>query len=377
MLLHDIWLAELEGMTLLQKHRLLERHQDPEALYHSDILKDKDLSKAEKILTLCQKKRIGILPLSDERYPARLRNTPDAPLVLYYAGTLPDWEERPFIGVVGTRKVSDYGLQVSHQMGFQIALCGGMVVSGGASGADTAAMRGAMEAGCPVVGVMGTGLDTVYPRENRDFFASVIRRGGCLLSEYAPASRSAPWHFRARNRIISGISNGTLVVEAPEKSGALVTARFALEQGRDVFVVPGNINTAACEGSNRLLQEGATPVFTGWDVVSGYAFLYPGKLQKDAKTPPLPRENGEKREMTRKKSIDNGENSAYSVVENNRPPLSEDEKAVLAQLTGSAQEPADLIAQLDMPSGKVLSALTMLTVKGLARKHPGGRYSLK
>ncbi len=377
MLLHYIWLAELEGLTLLQKHRLLERYEDPEALYNSNTLKDQDLRKAEKILALCQKKRIGILPLVDDRYPAKLRNTPDAPLVLYYAGTLPDWEERPFVGVVGTREVSDYGLQISRQMGYQIAACGGTVVSGGASGADTAAMRGAMEAGFPVVGVMGTGLDTVYPPENRNFFASIIRQGGCLLSEYPPSSKTVRWHFRERNRIISGVSNGTLVVEAPRKSGALVTARYALEQGRDVFVVPGNINTAACEGSNRLLQDGATPVFTGWDVVSSYEFLYPGKLQNVTETPPIPERNSEKRETARKKSIDNGEKSAYSVVENKAPSLSEDEKAVLAQLTGSPQEPAELIAKTGMPTGKVLSNLTMLTVKGLACKHPGGRFSLK
>lgn len=376
MLLHYLWLAESKELPLLRKHRLLEQYQDPEVLYNSGILKDKDLGGAEKILTLCQKKHIGILPLSDARYPAKLRNTPDAPLVLYYAGTLPDWEERPFIGVVGTRKVSDYGLQVSHQMGYQIAACGGRVVSGGASGADTAAMRGAMEAGTPVVGVMGTGLDTVYPPENRNFFASVIRQGGCLLSEHAPASQSAPWHFRERNRIISGLSVGTLVVEAPQRSGALATARYALDQGRDVFVVPGNINTAACEGSNRLLQDGATPAFTGWDVVSSYEFQYPGKLQNAPKTPLLQREKSEKQETARKKSIDNGEISAYSVVENNRPDLSEDEKAVLSRLTDFPQEPAEIIAKTAMPTGKVLSALTMLTVKGLACKHPGGRFSL-
>ena len=377
MLLHYLWLALSKETTLLQKHRLLERHGDVCSLYNSNTFKDKDLKEAERILALCQKKKIGILTLADERYPARLRNTPDAPLALYYVGKLPDWEERPLIGVVGTRKVSDYGLQISHQMGYQIASCGGVVVSGGATGADTAAMRGAMEAGFPVVGVVATGLDTVYPPENRNFFVSVIRQGGCLLSEYPPSSKIERWHFRERNRIISGISNGTLVVEAPQRSGALVTARYALEQGRDVFVVPGNINTAACEGSNRLLQDGATPVFTGWDVVCGYGFQYPEKLKNKVKTPPVLTQNSEKRETARKKSIDNGENSAYSVVENKSLSLSQDEKAVLAQLTSAPQEPAELIAQSGLPSGKVLSALTMLAVKGLVTKHPGGRFGRK
>lgn len=377
MLLHYLWLAESKETTLLQKHRLLEQFEDVSTLYHSNQLADKDLGRAEKILDLCQKKRIGILPLNDERYPAKLRNTPNAPLVLYYVGKLPDWEDRPLIGVVGTRSVSDYGMQTSRLMGYQIAACGGMVISGGASGADTAAMQGAMEAGLPVIGVVATGLDTVYPPENRNFFVSVIRQGGCLLSEYPPSSKVERWHFRERNRIISGISNGVLVVEAPNKSGALVTARYALEQGRDVFVVPGNINTAACEGSNHLLQEGATPVFTGWDVVCGYDFLYPGKLQNEIKSPPFLTQNSKKQEITQKKTIDNSEKSAYSVVENKAVSLSEDEKAVLAQLSDSPIEPAELIARLNLPTGKVLSMLTMLAVKGLVIKHPGGRFSLK
>ena len=144
-----------------------------------------------------------------------------------------------------------------------------------------------------------------------------------------------------------------------------------------MFVVPGNINTAACEGSNRLLQDGATPVFTGWDVVSSYEFQYPGKLQNAPQPPSFQGGKSEKRETARKKSIDNSGNSAYSVVENNRPDLSEDEKAVLSRLTDSPQEPAEIIAKTAMPTGKVLSALTMLTVKGLACKHPGGRFSLK
>ena len=173
----------------------------------------------------------------------------------------------------------------------------------------------------------------------------------------------------------------------------MITARWALEQGRDVFVVPGNINTITCEGSNALLQEGATPVFCGWDVVSNYEILYPGKLTKHRKTPlytgekttakvaqttQMPTEKLPDEEIRRKKFIDNEENSTYSVVlENKKPALGNEEQAVLAQLTREPKETAELIAKLNMPSGKVLSLLTMLTVKGLAVKHPGGRFSLK
>ena len=391
MLLYWIWFSEL-NIPMTEKHRLLSRFGDPETLYHSGENQDKDLQGAEEILRKCNAKNIRLLPIDDAAYPARLRNTPDAPVLLYYKGILPDWNSVPFIGVVGTRKASAYGLQVAHQMGAQIAQSGGFVVSGGASGIDTAAMQGALDAGSPVIGVLGCGVDVVYPRHNRKLFEAVVQNG-CLISEYPPEAQGIPWHFPARNRIISGMSNGTLIVEAPQKSGALITARWALEQGRDVFVVPGNINTVTCEGSNALLQEGATPVFCGWDVVSNYEILYPGKLTKHRKTPlytgekttakvaqttqiPFEKPTGE--ETCRKKFIDNEENSTYSVVlENKKPALSNEEQAILAQLTREPKETAELIAKLNMPSGKVLSLLTMLSIKGLAVKHPGGRFSLK
>ncbi len=383
---------------MTQKHRLLERFADPQELLHlngetlqSLGIQNIDLSEAERIAGRCAKKNIGLLPITHPAYPGRLRNTADAPILLYYKGILPDWDDVPFIGVVGTRKASAYGLQVAHQMGSQIAYCGGMVISGGASGVDTAAMQGALDAGCPVVGVLGCGVDVVYPRHNRRLFDTVVKTG-CLISEYPPGEQGKPWHFPARNRIISGISNGILVVEAPKKSGALITANHALEQGRDVFVVPGNINTPACEGSNTLLQDGAIPVFSGWDVLREYDFLYPGKLhqigtrslysgekplQKVAQTPVVPEKNREEICAAQKKDIDNRGNSTYIELENTHPALNQEEQAVLDQLTRQPQEPAELMAKLDMPSGKVLSALTMLTVKGLVYKHPGGRVSLK
>ena len=389
MLLYWVWFSEL-NKTAADKHRLLSRYKDPESLYHSSEIaaEDKSLLAAKEIMGKCDTKGISLLPIDDPAYPARLRNTPDAPLLLYYKGVLPVWEEVPFIGIVGTRKASGYGLQIARQMGSQIAQSGGIVVSGGASGIDTAAMEGALAAGCPVVGILGCGVDVVYPRSNQKLFEQVQEKG-CLLSEYPPETQGIPWHFPARNRIISGVSNGALIVEAPQKSGALITARLALEQGRDVFVVPGNINTISCEGSNALLQEGAMPVFSGWDVVRNYEVLYPGKLKKPAKnavftqeiTPAKvaePVQIPQKEKDSRKKFIDNKENSTYSVVlENTKPALNNEEQAVLALLTRDPMEASEVIAKLEMSSGKVMSLLTMLSVKGVVLKHPGGRYSLK
>ena len=406
MLLYWIWLSELKNVSLLQKHRLLEKFGSPEELYHTDravlqnldisqsvqqALQEKDLRPAERILRACADLEIGLLPLTDVAYATKLRNTTDAPLLLYYKGILPDWESRPFVGIVGTRKATAYGLQTARQMGRQIASSGGVVVSGCAAGGDAAAMWGALEANAPVVGILGGGVDVVYPAQNRKLFQAILSQGGCLFSEYPPGSEPLPWHFPERNRIISGLSNGILVVEAPKKSGTLITARHALEQGRDVFVVPGNINTASCEGSNLLLQEGAMAVLSGWDVLCTYEYLYPGKLTPRLKThdfnrgqmntnvaqnPVTPAPDMEKREKTRKKLVDKQPISSYSVLENKEIVLTEIEQTVLAQLTTEPQEPAELIAKLSLPAGKVLSALTMLTVKGIVRKHPGGRISI-
>lgn len=403
MLLYWIWFAEMKNISLLQKHRLLQQAGDPETLYHSSAdrwdvsdkiktaLQDKNLTPAETILADCKAKGIGILPLSDLAYPSRLRNTPDAPLVLYYKGILPEWDSVPFIGAVGTRKASVYGLQIACRLAGQITRSGGYIISGGAAGADTAAMQGGLDAGGRVVGVLGCGVDVVYPRSNKNLFAALLENG-CLLSEYPPGTEPLPWNFPARNRIISGISSGVLVVEAPVKSGALITARYAMEQGRDVFVVPGNIDNASCAGSNQLLQEGAAPVFSGWDVLVNYEFLYPGKLKKHkiepfyvnqesparvAENRSAPAHKSDKTETARKNSVDNGPVSAYSVLNTEQIALNEDEQAVMALLTHRPQEPADLMARLTMPSGKVLSTLTMLSIKGLVQKYPGGRVSLK
>lgn len=402
-----IWLAELKKLSLLQKHSLLEQFGSAEALYRAEdahlqereialpvrqALQTKDLSWAQKILDTCTNRNIRVLSVADSAYPSKLRNIPDAPIVFYYKGKLPDWEDRPFAGIVGTRKCTAYGLQVAKRMGGEIAACGGCVISGCAEGVDAAAMQGALDMGYPVTGVLGNGVDIVYPPCNRRLFQRILLQDGCLISEYPPGTKPQRWNFPARNRIISGISSGVLVVECPAKSGSLITARCALEQGRDVFAVPGNIDTPACEGSNRLLQEGATAVMSGWDMISTYEFLYPDKLKKCSGLPLNNRERtlakvaqdtrilteiSEKGEIARKKSIDNPPISTYSVLENNGQDLSGDEKALLEQMTGQPQEPADLIDKLPFPAGKVLSLLTMLTVKGLVQKHPGGRVSRK
>ena len=348
MLIHWLWFATRTGMGDKMKRVLLSHFEDPEEVYFAPELEferfedlsgsavesmmDKDLTPCEEILQTCQDKGIHILTFRDAAYPNRLRNIPDPPMVLYYKGTLPVFDELPVIGVVGTRKASAYGLTAAKRLGYQIAACGGTVVSGMATGIDGVAMKGALTAGGRVVGVLGCGADVIYPHSNRWLYADA-EKYGCLLTEFPPGTAPLGRNFPRRNRIISGLSCGVLVVEAPEKSGALITARLSADQGRDVFVVPANIDVESAMGSNALLRDGAIPVSSGWDILSEYRYEFPGKVLKSrkmvtltaspeelsreretpakvAQEPKKPAQTAPKKEPARKKVIDNGEKSA-------------------------------------------------------------------
>ena len=416
MLIHWIWLHHRPGFGPRTKAQLLEHFRDPEAVYYADeealgqlglssdvraALLDKNLDSSEKILEDCQKKRLNILTLQDAAYPSRLKNIPDPPLVLYYKGQLPDFDGVPVVGVVGTRKASAYGLTVAKRMGYQIGKCGGLVVSGMAYGIDGLAMSGALTAGAKTVGVLGCGADIVYPQSNRSLFRDV-ERYGCILSEFAPGQNAAKWTFPMRNRIISGLSCGVLVVEAPEKSGALITARLALEQGRDVFAVPGNIDMPTCAGSNALLRDGAIMVSSGWDVLSEYESLFPDKIHREdapcrqraypqeiarqegettpakvAQSPRIPEETTHLKKNLEKKSIDKEPVEAYSDVNVDLSRLSEDEQRIVLCLKNGQRLVDDVIAETGMTTGKLLAVLTMLELKGVIRRLPGKRISLK
>ena len=408
-----IWFAMLPALRIELKLALLERFSDPEDIYNAttdalsrtegitpealQALENKDLRESRRICEVCRRKNIGILAIGDSNYPSRLRNIADPPVVLYYRGKLPNFEEVPVISVVGTRKATAYGLNTARTVSRQIAACGGLVASGGAAGVDTMAMQGALEAGAPVVGVLGCGVDVVYPKSNGLLFAKTVEQG-CLLSEYPPGTQPLPWHFPQRNRILSGIANGVLVVEAPERSGALITARQALEQGRDVFVVPGNIDVVTCAGSNALLQDGAAPVFSGWDAVREYEAIYPGKLQRREALNPLQEvvlSNGVQDRNTAakvaqkspysknmeftadKKGIDNSASSNYSGIDTPAPVLTQEEREIVRHLGPEPRAVDDVIAELGQPAGKLLSQLTMLALKGVVVNHPGKRVSLK
>ncbi len=401
MLVHWIWFASLPKLTLQQKITMLEHFSDPEEIYHTQqfgdlpekvtqVLEDKDLTFARQVVKSCAEKHISILTMGDAAYPGKLRNIPDAPLVLYYKGVLPDFDGQPVIGVVGTRKASAYGMNNARQMSRQIAACGGLVVSGGAFGIDAMALEGALDVGQQTVAVLGCGADVVYPKSNRTLFER-IEKNGCLLSEYIPGTEPRTWQFPERNRIISGLSDGVLVVEAPEKSGALITAGMAFEQGRDVFAVPGNIDVANYAGSNALLQERAAAVMSGWDVVKTYAHLYAGvekrepvlqKAYEDRVDPLQLMVAEEKKTLTisrqpDKKDVDNPKNSAYIDVDTVLPQLDPEERQIVSCLDSTPKPVDAVIEQAGLPASRVLSVLTRLALKRVVINHPGRLVSVK
>ncbi|MBQ1622586.1 MAG: DNA-processing protein DprA, partial [Selenomonas sp.] len=200
-------------------------------------------------------------------YPESLAAIYQPPLVLYVRGSLPSDAEG--LGIVGARRFSRYGEGIAEKLGEELAASGFCVVSGAARGIDSAAHRGALRTGCTVA-VLGCGVDIAYPAENRRLLADIVASGGAILSEYAPGTPPLPAFFPARNRIISGLSKGVIVVEAAERSGSLITAQLALDEGRDVFAVPGSIYSPTSQGCHRLIQQGAKLVTSVRDVLEEY-----------------------------------------------------------------------------------------------------------
>lgn len=403
MLEHWLWLAHRPGINEHLKALLLQFFGSPEQVYSAGqgeyasvpgltpagkkALADKDLAPFEAALETCRQKGIRILTYEDQEYPWRLKNIYHPPLVLYYKGSLPAFSGTPVIGLVGTRKCSAYGFSVAKRLGGEISACGGLVVSGLAEGIDAAAMSGALQAGYPTVGVLGTGVDVVYPACNKALFAQV-EQNGCLLSEFLPGTRAFKWNFPRRNRIISGLSVGVVIVEAPERSGALHTARAALEQSRDLYAVPGNVDLPSFAGSNQLLREGACPVCCGWDVMSEYTSLFPDKIREvhfraEGASPaaePTPRQTIKKKEPKqpeRKKDIDNTPAAAYIDLNTALQGLPEQERAIVSCLTEGEKLVDEVIAATGIPSGQFLRQLTMLELKGLIVRLPGNRLALR
>lgn len=299
---------------------------------------------ADRELDRCRDLGVTVVTVDDEAYPDSLRRLPGAPLALYLRGTFPSLEGA--VAVVGTRRCSTYGRRVAHDLGCRLSQIGLAVVSGGASGIDGAAHSGALDGGFPTVAVLGTGVDRVFPRGHEDLFRSIAAKGA-LVSEYPLGTEARPWRFPRRNRIIIGLASRLVVVEAPKRSGAMITARLALEASREVWVVPGRLGEGVCEGSNRLLFDGAFPLVDLDEFVG-----LNGQRQLSLFDPPsLPAPT---------RSLQ----------------LSEEEKRLYFILRDRGERAVDnLAAQGKMGAADVVRILSLLAARGLVYSSGPGRWS--
>ncbi len=320
------------------------------------------LSEALKIMAECKENKIDIIGYGSEKYPYCLSVLEDAPIVLYVKGTMPDFDNTPSICIVGPRKVSDYGKKAAYSLGYRLSASGFTVVSGGAVGTDTYAHAGALKADGKTVICLGCGILSEYLPENKNL-RDTVTDNGCLISEYPPHSEPNRYTFPVRNRIMSALSLGTVVIEAPIKSGALITARHANEQGRDVFVVPGSPNKREYVGSNALLRDGAKPLLDVSDIFNEYIVRFPDKINVEkafSKSPISVKEH---------KKQENFKKNQKKLPET----LSNEAKIVYNYLNKQIFFPEEITIS-DLSDGMLLSALTELEMEFLIKALPGGKY---
>ena len=392
-----LWLASLKGIPAQIKLSLLYYFGSPERVFMAEsgeyllvdgmtraaaeLLEDKSMREANRILGECERLGLRVLTLHDAEYPDRLRNIYDPPIVLYVKGRLPLFDDEVAIAMVGPRKASDYALRTGEQLSYQLASHGAVVVSGLAAGGDAAAHKGALRAGGFTAAVIGGGHDIVYPYENRFLYEDIAVRG-VILSEYPPGTPHDGKHFPVRNRIISGLSLGVVVTEAGLRSGTLITASRALDQGRDVFAVPGRIDDSACAGSNRLLRDGAMVVTEAWDILVHYESLYPHKLHGRGAHEAV--RFGGQGEETAETVPQKKKDEPVEIAEPTLPKLeldgdhglNNDQIVILRALEGKMMQVDDIIETTQIPTRQVLSALTVLEIEGFVTQHSGKRFAL-
>ncbi|MCL1877674.1 MAG: DNA-processing protein DprA [Defluviitaleaceae bacterium] len=304
----------------------------------------RSLEYIEKLLGELEKRGIAYFSRDSERYPSMLREIPDAPVGIFCMGTLPP-DDAPKVAIIGSRKCSEYGLMAARVFSRPLAEAGVVIVSGMARGVDSMAHRGALLGRGKTIAVLGCGVDVVYPAENREL-RDKIAENGCIISEYPPGTTPQAYFFPARNRIISGLSQGVLVTEAGKKSGTLITVTQAIEQGREVFAVPGNISSRLSEGTNDLIRDGATPVSDHADI------LFALKISRK-------------------------EENASDEGREKKIALAPDEKQVYDTLSFDPVGMDELLAKTGLDLGRVMLMLTQLEIKGRAEKVAGARYIKK
>ncbi|MBR2019569.1 MAG: DNA-processing protein DprA [Clostridia bacterium] len=437
-----IWLSEALGAANRDFKTLIDLYEGPYELFHVEeeeldrvqnisertrsALANKSLQRATEVMDCCERFGIGILSYSDPQYPPALRSIKTPPVLLYYRGTVPDFGSSLSIAMVGTRRMSAYGLQSAYKISYELAAAGAVVVSGMAAGIDGVCAAASLAAEGGTVAVLGCGLDVVYPKHHKKLMEEISKRG-LILSEYPPGTRPNSYHFPIRNRLISGLSQGTVVVEAGLGSGSLITAREAILQGRDVFALPANVGSEGAEGTNGLLRDGARLVLGAQDILKPYQYVFAKVLKPErlaqaqtrsaadfhylermgvieltskSKEPPSPVRAAEpenlpkKRVASRKKTLDNRAEEEAAVKpspqeavakaqcpmhaptpDETLSSLSAVQLEVLRAIPDDRAISADALCGLGHPHGDVIAALTMLEILGLVQKLPGALYT--
>ena len=356
------WLAlsRVPGVGNVIYKRLIEKFHDPENVFHSD---PHELKKVEGIrpttikvitknfrgndwvnkeLDQIEKQGITILTLNDELYPHILKTIYDPPPILYVKGEIQQ-KDSLSLAIVGSRSASTYGKDIAQRLAQSLTRRGFTIVSGLARGIDTAAHKGALKAGGRTLAVFGSGIDVIYPRENKSLAEKIIKNGA-VISEFPFGTPPEAAHFPSRNRIISGLSLGTVIIEASFRSGSLITARLALEQGREVFAVPGNIDSPWSKGTNRLIKEGAKLIMNPEDIIEEVLPQYeePGRL-------------GNRNTLDLKK-------------------LTPESKKILGLMEANPIHIDTLIRESDLSTSQVSSLLLDLELKGLVKQLTGKMF---
>ena len=380
-MIYLIWLQNVLGFSNKRAYLALKEYKNAETIYNLtesqlknskiftkkdiELISNKDLSSAKNIIRECNENNIEIICFGDKKYPLYLSEIDNPPIVLYIKGNLPNFNEKPSVAIVGSRDVSEFGKRAAYSLGYRLAKLGFIVVSGGALGTDTYAHAGALKAGGETVLCMGCGILSNYLIKNKDLRNNVTL-GGCLLTEYSPNTSASKYNFPIRNRIMSGLTLGTIVIEAKEKSGSLITARLASEQGRDVFVVPNIPGDPYYIGSNALLRDGAKPLLDISDVYNEYISRFPDKINI---------ENAYSQPIIVKKSVvetKNNENNE-KIQKNLNETLSKEAKIVYNYLDKQKFVPEDF-KNSGLSASQILSALTELEMEFLIKAVPGGMY---
>ena len=387
---YKVWLAEKKSMTADKIILLLKAFSGLKQIYEAKSYKgldfltagdkkelsDKNIVTAQGIVEKMITLKGEILFYTDRDYPYMLRYIADAPCILYARGLRPIWDKLVNIAVVGTRRYTNYGERAARTICSELAKNGVTIVSGMARGIDSIAGEAALDAGGRTIAVLGCGVDIVYPAEN-EYLMQRIMHNGTVLSEYPPGTSPDGWRFPKRNRIMSGLSRGVLVVEAPKKSGALITARLAIENNQDVFAVPGDIFMPQQEGTNLLIQQGAKLVTRAEDILEEFAYdrTLSRAMQK--------RKRAEHLNAAHRKS---SKSSAQSSVDEDKPreepdndkyqPEDEAEIKIIELLQDGEKNGDELIRLADIPASVIQIKLVTLEMCGVIERVSGNHYIL-